>query len=304
VTRTVPTGLLSIDAIVYGDAFDAAVTAGELVRYARVHASLDEILEWIAADPVLDRLVLRADGAFALWDRPALLREHPARRACAGTLERRARRVSAALRHVPFVRGLVLTGSAAAGTAAGGADVDLLVLVDGRRLGTVFVVLGSISRVLGRRLFCPNTYLDTGAIAYGERTAYVARELAQARTLVGRAGRLLDANPWVRELFPNARDERAGPSPRAAGSGLQRALERLLAGSAGERAEGAARAIALKRLRAHYERSRRRVPGGAIDALVRGERLSFHASDVDRTTLTRYETRLEEVSRLLEAEPS
>jgi hypothetical protein len=45
------------------------------------------------------------------------------------------------------------------------------------------------------------------------------------------------------------------------------------------------------------------VPDGAVEALARGERLSFHASDVDRTTLTRYETRLAEVSRLLEAEP-
>jgi hypothetical protein len=295
-----PPALLSIDAIVYGDAFDAAVASDELVRYARVRSSLDEILALIVENPALDRLVVRGTGAYALSDRPHLLLEHAARRERAGALERRGRRVSSALRHVPFVRGIALTGSAAAGNATDGADVDLLVLVDGRRLGTVFLLLGSVSRLLGRRLFCPNAYIAPSAASYDERNPYVAREIAQARTLVGRAGVLLAANAWVREIYPNVRGETPGPAPAAAGSRLQRALELPLTGRAGGRFERAARAIALKRLHAHYERSGRRVPEAVLEELARGERLSFHASGVDRTSLARYEARLGELTSLLD----
>jgi predicted nucleotidyltransferase len=292
----VPPALREIDAIVYGDAFDAAVTADELVRYARSPSSLERVLAHIRADPGLHELVLRERGLFALADRPRLLREHRARQARARELERRARRIARLLRQVPFVRGLVLTGSAAAGSAGPDADVDLLVLVDRRRIGTVFLALGSLSRVLGRRVFCPNAYVAADAVAYADRTVYVARELAQARTLVGRAGGLLDANPWVRDVFPNARAEAPGPPPFAAGSALQRALELPLAGRAGDRLDGLACELALKRLRVHYARAGRGVPASVVEALLRGGRLSFHASDVDRTALARYESRLAELA--------
>src|SRR5207244_8530405 len=103
-------------------------------------------------------------------------------------LERRARRVARVLRHVPFVRGLVLTGSVSADDASEHADIDLLIIVAQDRLGTAFLVLGPTSRLLGRRLFCPNWYVREGCLDIVPRSPYIAREFAQARSLVGGAG--------------------------------------------------------------------------------------------------------------------
>jgi ubiquinone/menaquinone biosynthesis C-methylase UbiE len=158
--------------------------------------------------------------------------------------------VARILRHFPFVRGLALTGSAAAGDAGADDDVDLLVTVAEGRLGTVFVLLGSLSRLLGRRLFCPNYYACEGRLDLGPANLYLARELAQARPLAGDGAALWRANPWLEETFPNA-EPPSGGAP--AGSRLQRVSEALVGGRVepwrdGWRAGGCGRLEAAVRL--------------------------------------------------------
>src|SRR5205823_4190237 len=130
-------------------------------------------------DGVLRELVRESNGIYCLAARSDLLAERPERRQRAHRLRRRARRVARVLRYVPFVRGLLLTGSTAADDAAEEADVDMLVIVAPRRLANVFVLLGSASRLLGRRLFCPNYYVSEDHLVMGPRTLYVAHEIVQ-----------------------------------------------------------------------------------------------------------------------------
>src|SRR5206468_7905836 len=101
-----------------------------------------------------DPLVAARDGLYCLAGREELLARRPERLRNAACLERRARRVARILRHFPFVRGLALTGSAAAGDAGADDDVDLLVTVAEGRPGTVFVLPGPLSRLPARRLVC------------------------------------------------------------------------------------------------------------------------------------------------------
>src|SRR5205085_6899566 len=142
--------------------------------------------------------------------------------------------------------------------------VDLLVTVAEGRLGTAFLVLGSLSRLVGRRLFCPNYYLCEGRLDLGPGDLYLARELAQARPLAGDGAALWRANPWLAETFPNA----APPAPaRRARRGVQRVLEAILAG----RLEPWARRVALARLRAHYGA----VPADVEERFAGGAALRF-----------------------------
>jgi len=275
-------GLDAIDAVLYGDVFDCAVTLDEAWRYARVAIGRDELARRLHDDPI----VAARDGLYCLAGREELLARRPERIRNAARLERQARRVARVLRHFPFVRGLALTGSAAAGDDGAHDDVDLLVTVAEGRLATVFVLLGSLSRFLGRRLFCPNYYVCEGRLGLGPANLYLARELAQARPLAGDGAALWRANPWLEETFPNAERPVAGSPAR---SGSQRVVETLVGG----RFDPWARRVARRRLRAHYGGV---VPADVTDAFAAGVALRFHGSGVAARTLERHRARRVELA--------
>jgi predicted nucleotidyltransferase len=280
-----------LDALIYGDVFDSAVTLDELWRYARTPIGREELRRRLREDAAIRRLVRERDGLYCLADRSGLTERRPERARRADALERRARRVARVLRHAPFVRGLALTGSAAARDAGEEGDVDLLVTVARERLGTAFLVLGSLSRLLRRSLFCPNYYVCEDKLELGAPNLYVARELAQARTLVGDGEALWRANPGLVQLFPNA-EPPAGTRP--ARTRVQRVLEALLGG----RLERWARGVARARLRAHYGT----VPAEVEESFAAGAALRFHGSGVEARTLERYAARRAEVAARLERE--
>ena len=281
--------LAVLDGLIYADGFDCAPTLDELCRYSRRLVDREELARLLRDDVVLSRLVDERDGMYCLAGRSELLDERGARIERARRLRRRARRAAGVLRHVPFVRGLLLTGSVAADNARPDADADVLVIVAPRRLALVFVILGSVSRLLGRSLFCPNYYLCDGQLEVGPRTLYVAREIAQADALVGSTAPLLEANPWVRELLPAAADGDAAAAAHDAGPRrLQRLFEHPLRGRLGDRLERRARRLAGRRLEVHYAAAGERVPADAADALSTGRSLRFHRGRRDALALDRH----------------
>lgn len=284
-----------LDALVYGDAFDCAVTFDELWRYSRVRVGREALRRLLDEDPVLRSAVLERNGLFCLAGRSELLDRRPPRLRRARLLEQRAARVARFLRHAPFVRGLALTGSAAAGDAGEDADVDLLVIVAPRRLGTAFVLLGAASRLLGRRLFCPNYYVGADTVAISPGNVYVARELDQARMLAGHADLLRPANEWLVDVFPNLAVEDPGVSRRAR-SQAQRLLESLLGG----RIEHWAQRVAAGRLRSHYGAFGQEVPDDVAASFRAGAALRFHAGGAAQRALARYAARRAELTELLE----
>lgn len=271
----------AIDAVVYADVFGAAVTLETARRFARVPVADVRELE----DARLSEVLVEGDEAVALRPRNELLELHSARIDHAEKLTRRAMRVASVVRHVPFVRGIALTGSVAAGSADHDADVDLLVIVADDRIGTVFAILGPASRLLGRRLFCPNLYLAESRLAIDPTTPYVERELAQTRMLVGPENALRDANPWLSVAFPNLVPE---TTTLRRGGLLQRTLERIVGGLV----EARSRRLAERRLTTHYGGP---APAEVVRQLRAGEALRFHRGDLERTVPDRYARRRSEV---------
>lgn len=292
--------LLLIDAVVYGDAFDCAVTFDELWRFSRVKIGRRALERRLHADEALRSLVAERDGYYCLRERRELLELRPERLQRAEELRRRARRVARIVRFAPFVRGLALTGSAAAGDARARADVDLLVVVAPNRLATVFLILGTASRLLGRRVFCPNYYATAGMLAMDSTNPYLARELAQSRSLAPGAAALWQDNPWLRDVFPNLElpDEQAPRRPRT-----QRLLELPLRARLGDRLERRARRVALARLRAHHAMFGESVPPDVVQSFDAGSSLRFHACGIDASAVARYEARRAAIAeRLLSVE--
>jgi predicted nucleotidyltransferase len=286
-----------IDALVYGDAFDCAVRIDELWRYARRRVDRETLRELLRDDPVLRLVVLERDGLYCLRDRSELLDRRAGRIERAGKLQRRATRVAGVLRRLPFVRGLALTGSAAADDAGERADVDLLVIVEPGRVGTVFLLLAPASRLLGRRVFCPNYYLPSDRLGIPAADLYVARELDQTRGLAGTGGELREANAWLAEVFPNASANASAAPPSR--SLLQRALEAPLRRRLGDRVERLGLRVAGVRLRAHYAAFGREVPADVAAAFENGNGLRFHAAEVVASRLERYSARRAELAARL-----
>lgn len=287
-----------LDAIVYGDSFDCAVTFDEVWRYARVPIDRETLRLRLREDAALRRVVVERDGLYCLRDRIDLLHHRAERIERARRLQRRAARVAAVLRRVPFVRGLALTGSAAAEDARASADVDLLVIVEPGRLASVFLVLAPLSRLLGRRLFCPNYYVRSDRLGVPPADVYLARELDQARGLAGTGAALRAANGWLHEVFPNA--EVPPESDRPASPSLaQRMLETPLHGRLGDRLERLGKRVAARRLRAHYAAFGGDVPRDVVVSLERGERLRFHAGGIVASRMARYAARRAELATQL-----
>src|SRR5262249_43210527 len=141
-------------------------------RYSRAPLERAAVHDELAG---LDGLIRRSGGLVCLAGHEQLLSAAPERRVRAARLHRRARRIARVAQYAPSARGLLLTGWAAAGEAAPGADPDLLVLIAPGRIGTVFALLAPIARITRRRAFCPNHYRSADRLAIEPRDLYVAR---------------------------------------------------------------------------------------------------------------------------------
>ena len=274
-------GLDLVDAVVYADVFGCAAGEDDVWRYSRTPLERAAVRERLAE---LDGLIHARDGLICLAGSEQLLAAAPERRRRAARLHRRARRVARLVQHAPFVRGLLLTGSAAAGEAAPGADPDLLVLVAPGRIGTVFALLAPVARITRGRLLCPNHYRGTDHLALEQRDLYVARELAQAWPLAGCGAAFLAANEWTRELLPNAAPRRGGVRALPLGRLAQRLAEALLPA----RLEPRLRHLAHARLHAHHEGA---PPDDVVRELDAGVELRFHAAPVHEQALDAYAAR-------------
>ena len=291
-----------IDAVIYGDVFDCAVTLDELWRYSRIRITQAELLERLGRPP-LRNIVSERDGFYFLRGREELASVRGARRRRAQLLKYRARRVARWLQYAPFVRGVMLTGSVAADDAKEDADVDVLAIVAERRLALAFVMLGSLSRMVSRKVFCPNYYLSQDHLALSRRDHYITRELAQAEPLAGNADDLLAANVWSMEQLPNAHRTSNPVKPIAGGARLQRLLEWAIRGKFGDACERKAHALVVARLSAHHASHGASVPEDVLERFERGVELRFHGAPVVNRSLERYEARRKAVANRLREAP-
>jgi hypothetical protein len=138
-------------------------------------------------------------------------------------------------------------------------------------------MLAPMSRLLSREIFCPNYYLSEENLLLDRRSHYVAREVVQARPLLGKGNPLLEANTWVQNQFPNFRDYRTS-SAISTGSWLQNMLELPLRGNLGNVLEKWARSLAQRRLDAHHTAREVAVSEQIQKQFDEGEALRFHAS--------------------------
>lgn len=234
----------------YADIFNFPLTLPEIERYLIGQPAAPGCIEdCLDHSPSLQTHLSRQDGYVCLRGREELFERRKGQEALVKKQWQAARRWGKILQMVPFLRGAVVTGSLAAGSAAARDDIDLLLLVEPGRLWSCrALVIGVVylARLTGVEL-CPNYLLafKDESLALQPCNLYTARELAGMQLLFGKAAysRLLALNRWVTEWLPNTTglpDPAAllvNDRPGKLGQGLKKTGETLLAGWLGDRFE-------------------------------------------------------------------
>lgn len=198
--------------------------------------------------------------------------------------EKRIKKFIGRLRHLPFVRGVGLTGSQALGQQKETSDIDLFVVTDSRFMWLARTFVTAYFQILGKRRhgakitnrFCLNHYVAGQKKIRNIKNLYSAAEYAKLRPLVyGKAIAVYQQNnaDWIKVFFPNWE-----PSldPKERESLTQRVLEKILDNGFGLWLEGKLKSRLLPRIKT------------APFIIVEDDELSFHPDSKQKPLLAEF----------------
>jgi hypothetical protein len=258
-----------------------------------VRADAATVAAWWRNSELLQATIDYQDGLYFPAGRADLLPTRARREALSCDLLARDRRILSVVAAMPFVRMVALSGSLAHLNAERSADLDLFVITAPHRVWSVTLSLLVIARLFGwRRRMCLNYVISEDALRVEPPDLFSANQIIHLRPILGADvfARFVEANPFVREIYPNfalapALHKPQAPSPKAL-------LERLMSFGVAQIAERAARAIYSWHLnrRADTWQSRDQV---RLDA----ECLKLHTCSHRAAALARYDAAVTEALR-------
>jgi hypothetical protein len=287
--------------LLYADIFDYPLTPAEIHHFLiDVPASPEAVRQALESSTWLRARVAIQGSYVTLQGRQALAALRETRRQSSERLWAVARRWSAVLGCLPFVRMVAVTGALAVDNAPPGDDIDFLIVT---APGRVWLARGlAVLAVRAARLFgaglCPNYVLAESALEQKRRDLFIAHDLAQMVPLVGLRvyKQMRSVNTWASQYLPQAsaplRDE---PERRLPGWGvrLQRWGEALLGGGLGNRLE---RWEQTRKLRKFAPAAGRAGSAAELDA----DRVKGHFDDHGLPILLKFEGRVAQIQQLPE----
>jgi hypothetical protein len=157
----------------------------------------------------------------------------------------------------PFVRAVMASGSFSKGYMDENSDLDFFVVTAPGRLwiARMFIALYKRVFLLNRHKYCCcNYFITEDHLEIEEKNLFTATELATLVPICGRSvyHRLMRANLWVMQYFPNFRVTVPDNIPETRKSWFKRAVEVALTGRAGDKLAGLFRALTLRRWKRLY----------------------------------------------------
>ncbi|HLT81237.1 MAG TPA: hypothetical protein VKZ86_09405 [Cyclobacteriaceae bacterium] len=230
--------------------------------------------------------------------------EHPAQRRRRGNIlahrmaslaHRRGRFIGA----FPFVRAVMASGSFSKGYMDENSDLDFFVVTVPGRLWIARMLIAIYKRVFllnNHKYCCCNYFITEDHLEIEEKNLFTATELATLVPVCGRSvyRRLMRANSWVSEYFPNFRVT-VPDIPEVRSSLIKRSVEVALAGKAGEALTRFFRMLTLKRWQRLYARQ---YPLADFELAFKSTALvsKNHPNHFQRHILERYDARLRDFS--------
>src|SRR5690606_35692083 len=246
-----------LQTLLYFDLFQYPLRSEEIFKFLRTNSvtrrDVDRALEGLAQ---LGR-VYRYGDLYGLHPD-----EGPAQRRLRGNNEAMrmsnlAHRRGRFLGSRPFVRAVLASGSFSKGYMDENSDLDFFVVTARGRLWIARMLIALYKRIflLNRHKYCCcNYFITEDRLEIEEKNLFTATELATLVPIFGRSlyYRLMHANAWVSEYFPNFRASAPKNLPEARKSLIKRAVEVALAGWTGDRLNALFRKLTQRRWKRLY----------------------------------------------------
>ena len=199
--------------LLYSDLFDYPLTPEEVAHYLiGMPATADEVRACLARARGLAERIVEVEGYLAMRGREGLIARRCQRASSSDQLWQRAQRFVRALRLLPFVRMVAITGALSMNNSAAGDDIDVLIVTAPDRvwLTRAFAVALVYAGKLFGDTLCPNYVISERALTLEKHTLFVAHEFIQMVPVYGLEvyHRMRAANPWICHLLPNAAGRR------------------------------------------------------------------------------------------------
>jgi hypothetical protein len=284
--------LAVLRSVVYASLFDYPLTLAQL-RATLVEVSADEamVAAWWRHSEFLQSAIEHRDGWYFPAGRGDLVQTRSRREVLSRDLLERDRRLIALVSRMPFVRMVAVSGSLAHLNAERSADLDLFVITAPHRVWSVTLSVLVIARLLGwRKRMCLNYVISEAALAIAPGDLFSANQIIHLRPIVGHDvfAAFVEANPFVREHYPNFVVEAKPSSPQA----LKPSGERVLNAGLAPLLEKASRWIYGRHL------ARKSATWQSRDQVrLEAECLKLHTSSHRAETLRRFEVAVDAAVR-------
>lgn len=244
--------------LVYFGLFNHPLTAEELRRY---HPIQD--ITTVQVDAAIEKLLLlhiifETQGYYQLAPNAGHVERRIAGAALAKTYLQRAIRISRWIGCMPFVRGVLISGSLSKGYMDKGSDIDYFIVTQKGRLWLCRSLLAIIRKMMPkplRKYFCINYFIDNHSLSIPDHNLFVATELAFVTPTYNKQvwEQLLESNEWFRAYYPNKLDAHEAIQDVDEWPWFKRISESLLSGNFGEKLDTWFFNIMLKRWKKRYK---------------------------------------------------
>ena len=222
----------------YFDIFQHPLTAEEIYSFLPSNSTNVEHISQACLGLVEQEIVGHQDGYYAIGatiaDRLSSRREKELH---AAKCWQYAVRVGNIIRHIPFVKGVYVSGELSKGVASLESDIDFFIITAEHRLWICRSIIALLKRIyppLLKQHLCFNLFITEKHLEFEEQNIYSAIEIATLKPLSdhGVLSPFLKHNQWVKHFLPNYTTPLTGDhtAPQSK-SFLQSAMEFLLSSS-------------------------------------------------------------------------
>jgi len=218
-------------AVLYSSLFEFPLTTPEVESSLLFHMlNGRNPLDTLRGSRRLQKIIEFQDGFFFPRGKREFIETRQRREQETRNLLARHRFVLKLVCTIPYTRMVGLSGSAAHFNVSDNADLDLLIICRGRRVWSIALTAVALTRLLGcRNTICFNFILSERRLGIERMDLFNANQIAHIKPLIGHElfDRFLDANPFVREFYPNFKNVKVPGLPRPGRllRGLKRAFE-------------------------------------------------------------------------------
>ncbi len=206
--HTIESAILST--LLYFDIFDYPLSRDQLYFYLMYVKPERFEFERVLDELLADGKICATAGWHHLPGHEALIHKRQEGENHARRLWSMAYEAAGRMRHLPFVRGIYLSGDLSKGVAGHDSDIDFFIITARRRVWICKLFL-AIFRRIGRnnpdKLLCFNYLLSESHLDLEERNLFTAAEVIGLAPLYGLRvfRRFLRHNDWVAGYFPRYR---------------------------------------------------------------------------------------------------